>query len=151
MATGMAEDGKVAVAISTLAIAALGSDLAGAMGMTYTVSAGLPAATFGFADTPITDRPSGVLSTPSDDMRRKTGKMKTWPESDDRKWLVTNNLTLGDINSMPFVARLEYLNMLDIFIDERPRVQTWWARSKELSSYKKAIPEMLDEEDLSLR
>jgi glutathione S-transferase len=69
--------------------------------------------------------------------------------SDGRKWLVTNNLTLGDINLMPFVARLEYLNMLDIFIDERPRVQAWWARSKELSSYKKAIPEMLDEEDLS--
>jgi ganglioside-induced differentiation-associated protein 1 len=25
----------------------------------------------------------------------------------------------------------------------RPRVQAWWARTKELSSYKKAIPEML--------
>ena len=48
-----------------------------------------------------------------------------------------------------FVARLEYLNMLDIFIDERPRVQEWWALSKELSSYKKAIPEMLDEEDVA--
>jgi hypothetical protein len=50
---------------------------------------------------------------------------------------------------MPFVARLGYLNMLDIFIGERPRVQAWWARSKELSSYKKAIPGMLDQEDLS--
>jgi hypothetical protein len=28
-------------------------------------------------------------------------------------------------------------------------VQAWWARSKRLSSYKKAIPEMLDDEDLS--
>jgi glutathione S-transferase len=69
--------------------------------------------------------------------------------SDGRKWLVADDLTLGDINLMPFVARLEYLNMLDIFIYERPRVQTWWARSKQLSSYKKAIPEMLDEEDIS--
>jgi glutathione S-transferase len=69
--------------------------------------------------------------------------------ADGRKWLVTNDLTLGDINLMPFVARLAYLNLLDILIDERPRVQAWWARSKELSSYKKAIPEMLDEEDLS--
>jgi glutathione S-transferase len=69
--------------------------------------------------------------------------------ADGRKWLVTNDLTLGDINLMPFVARLEYLNMLDIFIDGRPRVQAWWARSKELPSYKKAISEMLDEEDLS--
>jgi glutathione S-transferase len=69
--------------------------------------------------------------------------------ADGRKWLVTDDLTLGDINLMPFVARLEYLNMLDIFIGERPRVQAWWARSKELSSYKKAIPGMLDQEDLS--
>jgi hypothetical protein len=69
--------------------------------------------------------------------------------ADDRKWLVTNDLTLGDINLMPFVARLGYLNMLDIFIGERPRVQAWWARSKELSSYKKAILDMLEDEDLS--
>jgi hypothetical protein len=39
--------------------------------------------------------------------------------------------------------------MLDIFIDDRPRVQAWWARSKELPSYNKAIPELLDEEDAS--
>jgi glutathione S-transferase len=69
--------------------------------------------------------------------------------ADGRKWVVTNDLTLGDINLMPFVARLAYLNLLDIFIDERPRVQAWWARSKELPSYKQAIPDMLDEEDLS--
>ena len=69
--------------------------------------------------------------------------------ADGRKWLVTNDLTLGDINLMPFVARLGYLNMLDIFIGERPRVQAWWVRSKELSSYKKAIPDMLEDEDLS--
>jgi glutathione S-transferase len=69
--------------------------------------------------------------------------------ADGRKWVATNDLTLGDINLMPFVARLAYLNLLDIFIDERPRVQAWWARSKELLSYKQAIPDMLDEEDLS--
>jgi hypothetical protein len=55
MATGMVEDGKAAVIISTLAIAALGSDSAGAMEMILTVGAGLPPATFGFAATPITD------------------------------------------------------------------------------------------------
>jgi hypothetical protein len=50
---------------------------------------------------------------------------------------------------MPFVARLEYLNMLDIFIGDRPRVQAWWTRSKGLASYKKAIPEMLNDKDIS--
>jgi hypothetical protein len=48
--------------------------------------------------------------------------------ADGRKWLVTNDLTLGDINLMPFVARLAYLNLLDIFIDERTHVQAWWAQ-----------------------
>ena len=69
--------------------------------------------------------------------------------ADGRKWLVNNNLTLGDINLMPFVARLEYLNLLDIFINERPRVQKWWAQSKALASYKQAIPDMLNNDDLS--
>ena len=50
---------------------------------------------------------------------------------------------------MPFVARLEYLNLLDLFIAERPRVQAWWERAKELPSYRKAIPDMLTEEDTS--
>ena len=68
--------------------------------------------------------------------------------ADGRKWLVNNNLTLGDINLMPFVARLEYLNLLDIFISERPRVQKWWAQSKALASYKQAIPDMLNNDDL---
>jgi glutathione S-transferase len=69
--------------------------------------------------------------------------------ADGRKWLVGNDLTLGDINLMPFVARLQFLNMLDIFIDERPRVESWFERSKALLSYQKAIPEMLDDEDLT--
>ena len=50
--------------------------------------------------------------------------------ADGRDWLVANKLSLGDINLMPFVARLEYLNLLDLFIAERPRVQAWWQRSK---------------------
>jgi glutathione S-transferase len=69
--------------------------------------------------------------------------------ADGRKWLVNSNLTLGDINLMPFVARLEYLNLLDIFINGRPRVQKWWAQSKALASYKQAIPDMLNNDDLS--
>lgn len=69
--------------------------------------------------------------------------------ADGRKWLVNNDLTLGDINVMPFAARLEYLNMLDIFIAERPRVQAWWKQSKALPSYIKAIPDQLNAQDLA--
>ncbi len=66
-----------------------------------------------------------------------------------REWLVGNTLSLGDINLMPFVARLEYLNLLDLFIADRASVQSWWQGCKRLPSYQKAIPDMLNEEDTS--
>jgi glutathione S-transferase len=69
--------------------------------------------------------------------------------ADGRSWLVGNRMSLGDINLMPFVARMEYLNLLDHFIADRPRVQAWWKRAKELSSYQKAVPDMLTVEDVS--
>jgi glutathione S-transferase len=69
--------------------------------------------------------------------------------ADGRDWLVANKFSLGDINLIPFVARLEYLSLLNVFIAERPRIQAWWARAKMLKSYQKAIPEMLKEEDIS--
>jgi glutathione S-transferase len=69
--------------------------------------------------------------------------------ADGPDWLVANKLSLGDINLMPFVARLEYLNLLDLFVGDRPLVQAWWQRSKALASYKKAVPDMLTEEDTS--
>lgn len=67
--------------------------------------------------------------------------------ADGRDWLVAGRLSLGDINLMPFVARLDYLGLLDIFIWERSRVQAWWQRSTGLPSYRKAIPDMLTDED----
>lgn len=67
----------------------------------------------------------------------------------EREWLVGNALSLGDINLMPFVARLEYLNLLDIFIADRKFVRNWWQRCKALRSYQKAVPEMLTDEDIS--
>ena len=67
--------------------------------------------------------------------------------ADGRDWLVADKLSLGDINLMPFIARLEYLNLLDLFLADRPRVQAWWQRVKNLASYRKAIPDMLTDED----
>ena len=64
-----------------------------------------------------------------------------------RDWLVGNALSLGDINLMPFVARLEYLKLLDLFIADREAVRRWWQRCQALPSYQKAIPDMLNEED----
>jgi len=41
-----------------------------------------------------------------------------------------NDLSLGDINVMPFVARLDYLAMLDVWIGDRPNVQRWWRTAR---------------------
>jgi glutathione S-transferase len=57
-------------------------------------------------------------------------------------WLV-GGFSLADINLIPFVARLEYLDMLDIWIAERPLVQGWWARAKSRPSFRKAIADRL--------
>lgn len=62
-------------------------------------------------------------------------------------WLVGAQMTLADINMMPFVARLAYLALLDVWSRERPRVRDWWARVQSVPSFKAAIPGMLSEAD----
>ena len=67
--------------------------------------------------------------------------------ADGRPWLTGDGFTLGDVNLMPFVARLEYLDLLDIWIEDRPRVQAWWARAKARPSFASAISGRLAPED----
>src|SRR5262249_78989 len=43
-------------------------------------------------------------------------------------WLVGANLTLADINMMPFVARMDFMDLLDVWIADRPTAQDWWRR-----------------------
>jgi glutathione S-transferase len=63
-------------------------------------------------------------------------------------WLV-GDYSLADINLTPFVARLEYLGLLDIWIAERPRVRAWWTRAKTRPSFKAAIANRLTPEQVS--
>ena len=64
-------------------------------------------------------------------------------------WLVGERFTLADINLMPFVARLEYLNLLDLWIAERPHVQAWWQRAKARPSFASAITDALSETEIA--
>ncbi len=63
-------------------------------------------------------------------------------------WLV-GDFSLADISLTPFVARLEYLGLLDIWIAERPLVRAWWSRARSRPSFKAAIADRLSAEQIS--
>ena len=62
-------------------------------------------------------------------------------------WILGADMTLADINLMPFVARLNYLNLLDLWTAERPQVMAWWRRVQEVPSFKAAILDQTSEAD----
>jgi glutathione S-transferase len=63
-----------------------------------------------------------------------------------RDWLVGTDFSLGDINVIPFAARLHYLNLLDVWIANRPQVRAWWERAQSRPSFSAAIAKLLSPE-----
>jgi glutathione S-transferase len=68
--------------------------------------------------------------------------------ADGRIWLAGEHFSLGDINVMPFAARLDYLNILDVWIEKRPLVSAWWHRAKARASYYDAIAKLLSDDQV---
>lgn len=68
--------------------------------------------------------------------------------SDGRPWLIDGEYSLADINMIPYVWRMEYLNLLDLWITNRPNCQAWWERAKSRPSPVKIIHEGLSQEDI---
>jgi len=64
------------------------------------------------------------------------------------EWLVGGALSLADINMMPFVARLYYIDLLDVWLQGRPRVAEWWARVQALPSYRASVPDKTSAEQV---
>ena len=62
-------------------------------------------------------------------------------------WLLGSALTLADINMMPFVARMAYLDLLEVWIAGRPATQDWWRRVQALPSFTASIPDKLTAAD----
>ena len=60
-------------------------------------------------------------------------------------WILGERVSLADINLMPYVARLEFLGLLDLWTRERPHVLAWWARVNAWPSYKAGIVEPMSE------
>jgi glutathione S-transferase len=64
-------------------------------------------------------------------------------------WLLGSDFTLADVNLLPFVARLDYLDLLPVWIAQRPNVKGWWERAKLRPSFVAAIPDMLTDNDVT--
>ena len=58
-------------------------------------------------------------------------------------WILGKQATLADINLMPYVARLDYLGLLGVWIDERPRVRDWWATASDWPSFRRGLRDLI--------
>ena len=67
--------------------------------------------------------------------------------SEGGPWLVGSSMTLADINMMPFVARMAYLDLLEVWIANRPAVRDWWARVQQRPSFVASIPDKVPAKD----
>ena len=64
-------------------------------------------------------------------------------------WLLGAKPTLADINLMPFVARLAYLELLGAWTDNRPRINAWWAQTQEWPSFKRGLHDLISEAEFT--
>jgi glutathione S-transferase len=64
-------------------------------------------------------------------------------------WVVGARPTLADINLMPFAARLDYLGLIDLWIDKRPHVRDWWALAREWPSFKTGLRDLITEAEMT--
>lgn len=63
--------------------------------------------------------------------------------ADGRKWLLGDSYTLADVSLSPFLARLNYLSFLNIWLENYPNVNFWWIRAQNRPSFKVAIDHAL--------
>lgn len=68
--------------------------------------------------------------------------------SDGRDWINSGSYTLSDLALTPYVARLGYLGVLDLWTGERPAVRRWWERIRARRSYAAAIVDKIPTREL---
>lgn len=64
-------------------------------------------------------------------------------------WVLGSDVSLADINLMPFAARLDYLGLLDLWTENRPRVKEWWALAGEWPSFRSGLRDLISETELT--
>ena len=63
----------------------------------------------------------------------------------DGPWILGSNPTLADINLMPYVARLDYLGLFELWIRDRSRVKAWWTSAREWPSSRNGLSDHISE------
>jgi glutathione S-transferase len=58
--------------------------------------------------------------------------------SDRRPWLMGEQFTLADLCYAPFIARIAGLQILDVWLTDRPYSRAWWQRLRERPSFRAA-------------
>jgi ganglioside-induced differentiation-associated protein 1 len=69
--------------------------------------------------------------------------------SESGPWILGANPSLADVNLMPFAARLDYLGLIDLWIEDRPRVKHWWALARDWPSFKSGLRDLISESEFS--
>lgn len=67
--------------------------------------------------------------------------------SDGRQWLCGDQFTLAEINLAPYFARLEYMNLLDIWTGDRPVAADWFKRIQARPSYQAEVVAWIKEDE----
>ena len=62
-------------------------------------------------------------------------------------WLLGDDYTLADISLSPYVARLQYLTLLPIWIENRPLVMAWWERARRRRSFEIGVEKALKNDE----
>ena len=67
--------------------------------------------------------------------------------TDGRRWLAGDQYTLAEINLAVYFARLDYMNLLDLWIGKRPLVVDWFGRIKARPSFKAEVVDWVREHE----
>ena len=65
-----------------------------------------------------------------------------------KPWLVGDTYSLADLGLTPYLARLEYLKLLEVWISNKKNTKIWWQRIKDRPSYKKAVSDPLTMDEI---
>jgi glutathione S-transferase len=69
--------------------------------------------------------------------------------ADGGPWILGARPTLADINMMPFVARLAYLGLLDVWTESRPHINAWWQQVQQWPSFKRGLSNLISEAEFA--